>query len=69
MVVWDEPTAGETADPQGAPVVLLLRVWQEKILNAHPEIDSHMADVLKAVESPDHVAPRPRVRESPALLR
>jgi len=43
--VDDEPTVIETTDPSGARVVLPRRVWDEKIIRDHPEIDTHMPDV------------------------
>ncbi len=40
-------------------VVLVDAVWREKIVRDHPEIDTHMSDVLQAVTRPDHVAVDP----------
>lgn len=49
---------GRTSDPEGAPVVLLERVWR-KVLGDHPEL-THLRDsVLEAVEVPDHFEPDP----------
>ncbi len=59
----DEPTAIETTDPTGARVVLLRRVWDEKIVKDHPELDTHMPAVLRTVASPDHTAPDPVYRD------
>ena len=59
LVVEDEPTVIETIDPGGARVVLPRRVWDEKITRDHPEIGTHMPDVLRTVASPDHTAPDP----------
>jgi hypothetical protein len=55
----DRPRAIETADPAGARVVLDGRVWDEKIVRAHPEVASYKDDALRAVSAPDHVAPDP----------
>lgn len=55
----DEALAGETTDPDGEHVVLLDAVWREKIARDHPEIGPHMSAVLRAVSTPDHVAPDP----------
>ncbi len=55
----DEPPASETADPDGARVVLKDEVWREKIVRDHPEIAEHKVDVLRAVSAPDHVADDP----------
>lgn len=52
-------TAGEATDPGGRRVVLPLAVWQDKLLRDHPELAPHLADVLRAVVSPDHLAPDP----------
>jgi hypothetical protein len=35
------------------------RLWDEKIARDHPEIASHKDDALRAVSTPDHVAPDP----------
>jgi hypothetical protein len=55
----DTSTAGETTDPDGKQVVLLEVVWREKIVRDHPEIRAHLSAVLRAVSTPDHVAPDP----------
>jgi hypothetical protein len=44
---------GETIDPEGRRVVLLERIWSEKILCIHPEMETFRADVLRTVEAPD----------------
>ncbi len=51
-----EALAGETTDPDGKRVVLLDAVWREKIVRDHPEMTAHMAAVLRAVTTPDHIA-------------
>jgi hypothetical protein len=35
-------------------VVLLGRVWREKLLRDHPELALHVDAMLRAVQSPDH---------------
>jgi hypothetical protein len=50
---------GEATDPGGARVVLPVRVWQEKILNDHPEIEPYLPNILLVVSEPDHTAPDP----------
>jgi hypothetical protein len=57
--VEDEPTVIETTDPGGARVVLPRCVWDEEITRDHPEIGTHMPDVLRTVSSPDHTTPDP----------
>jgi hypothetical protein len=59
LIVEDQPTTAETTDPEGRRVVLAEAVWREKIVRDHPEIDTHMSDVLRAVTRPDHVAADP----------
>jgi hypothetical protein len=46
---------GETADLQGARVVLLARIWREKVLLEHTELATFTDDVLRAVTSAEHV--------------
>ncbi len=54
-----KPPASETADPNGARVILRDEIWREKIVRDHPEIAEHRSDVLRAVSAPDHVASDP----------
>jgi hypothetical protein len=35
------------------------RVWNDKLLRDHPELEAHRSDVLRAVGEPDHVAADP----------
>lgn len=51
--------SGETLDQSGTRVILLDRVWREKVLRDHPELDSHLDAVLRAVEAPEHVEDDP----------
>ena len=64
-----EALAGETTDPDGKRVVLLDAVWREKIVRDHPEMTAHMAAVLGAANTPDHVAPDPVFRGTHSILR
>lgn len=48
-----------TVDPDGAGVVLLARIWQDKIARDHPELAHHLDAVMAAVAAPDHVEPDP----------
>jgi hypothetical protein len=59
LIVKDQPTTAETTDPEGKRVVLADAVWREKIVRDHPEIDTHLSNVLQAVTKPDHVAADP----------
>ena len=60
----DGALAGETTDPDGKRVVLLDAVWREKIVRDHPEMSAHMAAVLRAATTPDHVASDPVLRSA-----
>lgn len=50
---------GEARDPNGVRVVVPAAVWRDKILRDHPELASHLADVLRAIAEPDRVHPDP----------
>jgi hypothetical protein len=45
------------ADPEGREIVLLARIWNEKIALDHPELAGQQEMVRAAVEHPDHVEP------------
>jgi hypothetical protein len=51
--------AGQARDPDGNRVVVPLKLWREKVLQDHPELGPHLADVLQAISNPDHVASDP----------
>jgi hypothetical protein len=51
----NDEIVGETSDPKGRRVVLLARVWHEKVLLEHPEMTLLMVDALHAVIAPEHV--------------
>jgi hypothetical protein len=55
----EEELAGEVRDPDGARVAVPAAIWHEKVLRDHPELGPHIADVLRAIQEPDHVAPDP----------
>jgi hypothetical protein len=57
IVPGEDPTEGSVLDPDGREVVLLVRIWDEKITRDHPELAGHLDAVLAAVQRPDHVAP------------
>ena len=52
----DKPAATVT-DPGGREVVLLARIWEDKISRDHPELVDHREAVMKTVAKPDHVEP------------
>lgn len=48
-------TVGRVHDPDGREVVLLARIWDEKISRDHPELPAHLDGVLATAAKPDHV--------------
>jgi hypothetical protein len=58
--------AATVTDPDGHEIVLLARIWEEKIARGHPELVDHLDAVTETVANPDHVEPDalPRVRGS-----
>jgi hypothetical protein len=53
--VTNDEIIGETVDAEGARVVLLTRIWREKLLPEHIELADCMHDVLGAVTSAEHI--------------
>ena len=51
----DEPPAATVIDPDGREVVLLARIWQDKIARDHPELADHLEAVIETIAKPDHV--------------
>jgi hypothetical protein len=52
--VTGEEIIGERTDPQGVRVVLLARIWRDKVLAEHIELESFKDAVLQAVASAEH---------------
>jgi hypothetical protein len=52
-----EPRAATGADPNGDEVVLLVRIWEQKIGRDHPELVDYLDAVMQTVAKPDHVEP------------
>lgn len=46
-----------TVDPDGHEVVLLARIWSEKIALDHPELTEHHDAIVETVGRPDHFEP------------
>lgn len=44
-------------DPDRRQVVLLARIWSEKIAPDHPELAPYRDEVVQTVERPDHTEP------------
>lgn len=40
---------GEAKDPDGVRVIVPTALWQGKILRDHPELASHLADLLNPI--------------------
>ncbi len=53
----NDPRAATVADSDGCEVVLLARIWEEKIARDHPELVDHLDAVMETVAKPDHVEP------------
>jgi hypothetical protein len=49
-------------DPLGREVILLARIWHDKILRGHNELTGHFDGVLAAVGDPDRSIPDPQPR-------
>jgi hypothetical protein len=50
---------GQATDPNGTRVILPAVLWEGKILRDHPELASHLSEVLRAVAEPDQSLPDP----------
>ncbi|MFL5861434.1 MAG: hypothetical protein ACJ780_11720 [Solirubrobacteraceae bacterium] len=50
-------TPATVTDPDGREVVLLDRIWGDKITGDHPELVGHLEAVMETVAEPDHVEP------------
>jgi hypothetical protein len=55
----DDIHAATTTDPGGRDVVLLMRIWEDKIALDHPELVDHLDDVIGTIGRPDHTEPDP----------
>lgn len=53
----ENPAAATVTGPDGREVVLLARIWTEKITRDHPELLDHLEAVMETVAEPDHVEP------------
>ncbi len=53
----EKPAAGTVTGPDGREVVLLTRIWEDKISRDHPELVDHLDAVMETVADPDHVEP------------
>jgi hypothetical protein len=55
-----ERALARVRDPDDREVVLLARIWREKILRDRPELAGHQVDIMSTVAEPDHIEPDPR---------
>ena len=53
----DDAIVATLIDRDGREVVLLSRIWEEKITRDHPELAGHLDAVVDTVAHPDHVLP------------
>lgn len=56
----DDDAITSVRDPQGREVVLLVRIWESKIVPARPELATLRDDVVATVAAPDQLAGDPR---------
>jgi len=54
-----DAVVASVVDASGREVVLLSRVWDEKIVRDHREMVGHRDALLETVAQPDHVEPDP----------
>jgi hypothetical protein len=59
-VASDDPHAATVNDRDGREVVLLARIWENKIARDHPELVDQLDAVMQTVAKPDHVEPDAR---------
>jgi hypothetical protein len=53
----DDSILATVTDLDGRDVVLLGRIWEQKITRDHPELAGHLDAVMEPVAHPDHVEP------------
>jgi hypothetical protein len=53
----EEAHAATVTDPDGREVVLLARIWEDKVTRDHPELVDQLDAVIQTVAKPDHVEP------------
>jgi hypothetical protein len=58
-VASDERRLAEMRDPEWRVVVLLARIWSDKILCDHPELRAHLDELIATVAAPDHIEADP----------
>jgi hypothetical protein len=53
LMASDKPAAATVTDPDGREVVLLARIWEDKITRDHPELVDHLEAVMETVAKPN----------------
>jgi hypothetical protein len=53
-VAADDRVLAELTDPDGRSVVLLARIWENKITRDHPELRGHLDQVVGTVVDPEY---------------
>jgi hypothetical protein len=56
----DDATLAVVRDLDDREIVLLTRVWEQKITRDHPELVGHLDAVVATVAHPDHTEPDSR---------
>jgi hypothetical protein len=54
-VPTEDPRAATVTDRDGGEVVLLVRIWEDKIARDHPELVGHLDGVIETIAKPDHI--------------
>lgn len=55
----EDAHAATVTDPHGREVVLLVRIWEDKVSRDHPELVGRLDAVIETVAKPDHMEPDP----------
>jgi len=53
----DDQHAATVIEPSGREVVLLARIWDNKIAHDHPELTGHLDALIETGAKPDHLEP------------
>ena len=59
----DDATLAVVRDLDDREIVLLTRIWEQKITRDHPELVGHLDAVVATVAHPDHTEPIHDLRE------
>jgi hypothetical protein len=53
----------ETTNPQGEQTILKKSIWENHILNRHPEMEDKLNYIQKSIEKPDYLLPNEKKEE------